>query len=132
RPADTFDEVGAPAGVCPGMDILGVSANRSGDLITVSLTLDSPPTAAKAIACSDAPGVVTGGIWSAEFWAATVGNPEGYGESFYIGYRDNVPDGAPTGEAGRIDNLNPTITSLEYHRTQGATVSGTCFSPPSP
>src|SRR5207302_9093477 len=31
-------------------------------------------------------------------------------------------------EAGRIDNVNPTITSLEYHRTQAATVGGTCFS----
>jgi hypothetical protein len=115
------------------MDLLGAGASRNGDSITVSLTLDSPPTAAKAIACSNAPGLVTGGIWSAEFWAASDGNPEGYGESYYIGYRDNTPDGAPTGEAGRIDNVNPTITSLEYHRTQAATVGGTCFAtlPPS-
>jgi hypothetical protein len=114
------------------MDLLGTGASRSGDLIT--LTLDSPPTAAKAIACSNAPGVVTGGIWSAEFWAASDGNPEGYGESYYIGYRDNTPDGPPVGEAGRIDNVNPTITSLEYHRTQAATVGGTCAgpTPPSP
>ena len=27
------------------------------------------------------------------------------------------------GEAGRFDNVNPTITSLEYHRTQAATAS---------
>src|SRR5947208_14609474 len=112
------------------MDLLGASANRSGALITVSLTLDSPPTAAKAIACGGAP--VTGGIWSAEFWAASDGNPEGYGESYYIGYRDNTPDGPPVGEAGRIDNVNPTITSLEYHRTQAAAVSGTCFATPPP
>ena len=110
------------------------SASRSGDLITVTLTLDSPPTAAKAIACSNAPGVVTGGIWSAEFWAATNGNPEGYGESFYIGYRDNPPNGAPGGEAGMINNVNPTITSLEYNPTRPATVGGTCFAtaPPTP
>src|SRR5207302_1580564 len=135
RSGDTFDELGVASTTCPGMNILGVSANRNGDLITISLTLDSPPSSAKAIACSNAPGVVTGGIWSAEFWAATSGNPQGYGESFYIGYRDNTPDGAPTGEAGRIDNVNPTITSLEYHRTQAATVGGTCVAtttPPSP
>src|SRR5437016_209836 len=132
RSGDTFDELGAPNPVCPGMDLLGTSASRSGDLITVSLTLDSPPTSAKAIACSNAPGLVTGGIWSAEFWAASDGNPEGYGESFYIGYRDNPPNGAPGGEAGRIDNVNPTITSLEYHRTQAAAVTGTCFATPAP
>jgi len=134
RKGDTYDELGVANPACPGMDLLGTGASRSGDLITITLTLDSPPTATKAIACSNAPGVVTGGIWSAEFWAATPGNPEGYGESFYIGYRDNTPDGAPTGEAGHFDNVNATITSLEYHRTQAATVGGTCFAtaPPAP
>jgi hypothetical protein len=130
RGSDTYDATGLPKTVCPGMDLLGASANRSGDLITISLTLDSPPTAAKAISCGGAP--VTGGIWSAEFWAASDGNPEGYGESYYIGYRDNTPDGPPVGEAGRIDNTNPTITSLEYHRTQTATVSGSCIATPAP
>src|SRR5207248_2315470 len=105
-----------------------------GDTLSISLTLDSPPTAAKAVACSHAPGVVTGGIWSAEFWAASQGNTEGYGESFYIGYRDNPPNGAPGGEAGMINNVNPTITSLEYNPTRPATVGGTCFAttPPAP
>jgi hypothetical protein len=129
---DTYDELGVANPACPGMDLRGASASRSGDTITVSLTLDSPPTAAKAIACSNAPGVVTGGIWSAEFWAASNGNPEGYGESFYIGYRDNPPNGAPGGEAGMINNVNPTITSLEYNPTRPATVGGTCFATPSP
>ena len=131
---DTYDELGVANPACPGMDLLGTSADRSGDTITITLTLDSTPTAAKAIACSNAPGVVTGGIWSAEFWAATSGNPEGYGESFYIGYRDNPPNGAPGGEAGMINNVNPTITSLEYNPTRPATVSGTCFAatPPTP
>jgi len=128
-PRDTVDAVGAPNAVCPGMDLLGTAAGRSGDVITISLTLDSAPTAAKAIACGGAP--VTGGIWSAEFWAASDGNPEGYGESYFIGYRDNPPDG-PAGEAGMIDNVNPTITSLEYHATDTATVSGTCFGTPAP
>jgi hypothetical protein len=132
RAGDTYDEVGVANPACPGMDLLGAAADRNGGQITISLTLDSPPTAAKAVACSNAPGVVTGGIWSAEFWAASDGNPEGYGESYYIGYRDNMPDGPPVGEAGRIDNVNPTITSLEYHRTQAATVGGTCFGTPPP
>jgi hypothetical protein len=122
---DTYDELGVANSDCPGMDLLGTGANRNGDTITITLTLDTPPKAAEAIACSKAPGVVTGGIWSAEFWAATPVNSfqDGYGESFYIGYRDNPPNGAPAGEAGRIDNVNPTITSLEYHRTQAATAS---------
>src|SRR6266550_7864757 len=132
RSGDTFDELGVASTTCPGMNILGVSANRNGDLITISLTLDSPPSSAKAIACSNAPGVVTGGIWSAEFWAATAGNPDGYGESFYLGYRDNPPNGAPGGEAGMMNNLNATITSLEYNPTRPATVGGTCFATPPP
>jgi hypothetical protein len=123
RGGDTYDELGVANTACPGMDLLGAGASRSGDLITVSLTLDAPPTAAESIACSHAPGIVTGGIWSVEFWAASDGNPEGYGESYYIGYRDNPPDGQPVGEAGMFDNVNPTITSLEYHRTQGASAS---------
>jgi hypothetical protein len=138
RQGDTYDELGVANTACPGMDLLGTAANRSGDTITVTLTLDSAPTAAKAIACSNAPpGVVTGGIWSAEFWAASAaGNSEGYGESYYIGYRDNPPNAPdnPRGEAGMINNVNPTITSLEYNPTRPATVSGTCFAtaPPSP
>jgi len=125
---DTYDELGVPNSACPGMDLLGTAADRSGDTIRITLTLDSAPTAAKAIACSNAPGVVTGGIWSAELWSATPINSDGtgYGESFYVGYRDNPPNGPPVGEAGKFDNLNTTITSLEYDRTQAAAVSGTC------
>jgi len=133
---DTYDELGVANPACPGMDLLGAGAGRSGDTITVTLTLDSAPTSAKAIACSNAPGVVTGGIWSAEFWAASDGNPEGYGESYFIGYRDNPPNAPdnPRGEAGMINNVNLTITSLEYNATRPATVGGTCFgtAPPSP
>src|SRR5918911_124328 len=105
RAGDTFDAAGLPKTACPGMDVLGAGASRSDDLITISLTLDSPPTSAKAIACGGAP--VTGGVWGAEFWAASDGNPEGYGESYYIAYRDNPADLPPTphGEAGRMDNV---------------------------
>jgi hypothetical protein len=131
---DTFDELGVANPACPGMDLLGTSAGRNGDTITIALTLDSPPSSAKAITCSHASGLVTGGIWTAEFWAASDGNPEGYGESYYIGYRDNPPNGVPGGEAGMINNVNPTITSLEYNPTRPATFSGTCFAttPPTP
>src|SRR2546423_4212108 len=126
--------MGAGRRACRSRPPLGTARSRSGDTIAVSLPLAAPPTAAGAIACSNAPGVVTGGIWSAEFWAASDGNPEGYGESYYIGYRDNTLDVAPVGEAGRVDNVNPTITSLEYHRTQAAAVSGSCVgaAPPRP
>src|SRR5437588_4881985 len=81
---DTFDELGVADPACLGMDLLGTGASRSSDTITITLTLDSPPTAAKAIACSNAPGLVTGGIWSAEFWSATNVNADqtGYGQSF--------------------------------------------------
>jgi hypothetical protein len=123
RLGDTYDELGVANPACPAMDILGTAASRSGDTITVSLTLAAPPTSAGAIACTTPRGVATGGIWSAEFWAASDGNPEGYGESYYIGYRDNTPDGPPVGEAGQFDNTNSTITSLEYHPTQPATAS---------
>jgi hypothetical protein len=134
RAGDTFDAAGLPKAACPGMDLLGTSADRSGDKITISLTLDSAPTAAKAIACGGAP--VTGGVWAAEFWAASSPNADGtgYGESFYLGYRDNPLDGAPHGEAGRMANINVTVTSLEYEPQQPATFGGTCFAlaPPSP
>ena len=105
------------------MDLLGAGASRSDDTITVSVTLDSPPTATKAIACGSAP--VTGGVWGVEFWSASDGNPEGYGESYYIAYRDNPPDAPdnPRGEAGAVNNTNPTITSLEFNPTQAATAS---------
>jgi hypothetical protein len=65
---------------------------------------------------------VTGGVWGAEFWSASDGNPEGYGESYYIAYRDNTLDAPdnPRGEAGALNNVNPTITSLEFNPTQPA------------
>ena len=75
---------------------------------------------------------MTGGVWGAEFWAASDGNPAGYGESYYVAYRDNPPDGAPRGEAGRMDFTNATVTSLEYDPSQAATVGGTCVATPPP
>lgn len=130
RAGDTFNAAGLPTLTCPGMDVLGAAATRTDDRITISLTLNSPPTSAKAIACGGAP--VTGGVWGAEFWSASDGNPDGYGESYYIAYRDNPPPDGPAGEAGMMNNLNPTITSLEYDPKQAATVGGTCFGTPPP
>jgi len=48
-------------------------------------------------------------------------------DNFYVGYRDNPPDGTPRGEAGRVDHLNLTVTSADFDPTQAATVGGTCF-----
>jgi hypothetical protein len=136
-PGDVFDGTGLPKGSCLGMDLLGASSSRTNGLLTVSLTLNSAPTFMKAIACG-AVGV-TGGIWGAEFWAAASGDDGGAdgGNTFYLAYRDNPPDGTAAVEAGRVDDTNLTVTSLEFDPTDPgtpATPGGTCFapSPPSP
>jgi len=133
---DVYDGTGLPKGSCPGMDLLGASSSRTNDLLTVTLTLNSPPSAAKAIACGTLG--VTGGRWGAEFWAAASGDDGGAegGNTFYLAYRDTPPD-APAVEAGRMDDVNATVTSTEFHMTDAgapATPGGTCFSstPPSP
>ena len=132
---DVVDGTGSPVGSCAGMDLLAASSSRSGDSLTVTLTLNSAPSAAKAVACGKAP--VTGGIWGAEFWAAstTFGGTEG-GNTFYMAYRDAPPD-APAVEAGTVDDANLLVTSLELHKHVSGTPAapgGTCFSasPPSP
>jgi hypothetical protein len=78
---------------------------------------------------------VTGGIWGAEFWAAASGLDGGAdgGNTFYLAYRDNPPN-APAVEAGRVDDTNITVTSLEFDPTDAgtpATPGGTCISNPS-
>jgi hypothetical protein len=135
RSGDVFDGAGFPKGSCPGMDLLGANSSRTNDLLTITLTLNSPPSAVKAIACATAG--ATGGLWGAEFWAASSEGGTDGGNTFYLAYRDNPPDGPAGVEAGVIDNLNLTITSLEFRRTDvgtPATPGGTCFSstPPSP
>ena len=140
RTGDVFDGAGFPKGSCPGMDLLGAQSSRSGDLLTVTLTLNSAPSAAKAIACSsNVPlvGPATGGLWGAEFWAASSEGGADGGNTFYLAYRDNPPDGGPAVEAGVVDNLNITSTSLEFRPTDAgtpATPIGTCtaVAPPSP
>jgi hypothetical protein len=132
---DVFDAAGGAEGSCPGMDLLGTSAQRSDDLLTVTLTLNSAPTAAKAITCSGTG--ATGGLWGAEFWAASVpvGNTAEFNnDNFYIAYRDNLV-GGPGVEAGAINSISPTFTNDEFNMYEaGAPATGTCFSttPPSP
>ena len=105
--------------------------SRSGDLLTISLTLNSAPTAAKAVACSG--NTASGGRWGAEFWAAAGGIDGGTegGNNFYVAYRDNPLEngGIPGVEAGYIDNVNATVTTLEFRPKTGVTgtLGGTCF-----
>jgi hypothetical protein len=116
---DVIDEQGAPVGDAPGMDILDTSVSRAGDKLTVTLKLSGPPTAAAATAASK--GLATGGLWGVELWSPS--------DDFYVAYRDNPTDGAPTVEAGRVDNDNPTLTSTEFDPSQGGTLGGTCLPP---
>jgi hypothetical protein len=125
---DVSDAVGLPNGSCAGMDLLGTSESQSNGVITVTLTLNAPPTAAAAVTCSreDA----TGGVWGAEFWAsgAPVGPVAEYPDgNYYIGYRDNPPDGTPRVEAGYVDALSPTLNHDEFDPVEGGTLGGTCF-----
>jgi hypothetical protein len=132
RPGDVFDALGVAEDSCPGMDVLGTSAQRSGDQLTVSLRLNAPPSKTAAIACSNAPVVgATGGVWGAEFWAPAVTDPDDPGapnDNFYVAFVDD-PTG-PHGEAGRVNDFNATTQSLEFNRKQAATTSGTCLSDP--
>ena len=133
RAGDVFDGDGLPKGSCPGMDLLGASSSRTNDLLTVTLTLNSAPSATKAILCATAG--ATGGLWGAEFWAASSEGGTDGGNTFYVAYRDNPLDGSPRVEAGVVDNLNLNITSLEFRPTDmgtPATPGGTCFSSPPP
>src|SRR5204863_3628650 len=52
---DVYDAKGFPENSCDGMDILGTNATRNGDTLTVTMTLNSKPTFAKAVTCSGAP-----------------------------------------------------------------------------
>src|SRR4051794_29715971 len=126
---------------CPSMDVMSTATQRSGDLLTVSMTLGAPPSAATAIAC--AAGGATGGLWGAEFWASSTATGAfggGPNANFYVAYRDNPGDvSAPTPgvEGGRVDALGATLTHDEFHREvpgTPATPTGTCFAlvPPAP
>jgi hypothetical protein len=136
RSADVRDALAAPNAACPGMDILGVGAQRSGDQLTVSLTLNGPPTSASASLCSNAG--ATGGLWGVEFWAGSetdATDPGGPNDNFYLAYRDNPGDvSAPTPavEAGRVNSFSASLTAQEFHRIQPGTLGGSCFTTPPP
>ena len=115
RAGDVFDTTSSPRGSCPGMDILDTSAKRSDSLVTVTMTLNAPPTQAAADACGEL--ATTGGIWGVEFWAASTGDT-GPSNRFYIAYRDDLANGQRV-EGGTVDNVNATVTSLEYTRRTG-------------
>jgi hypothetical protein len=136
RTGDVYNGFGVAVNSCAGMDLVGptaTTANRSGDLLTISLTLNSAPTAAKAMTCSG--NTATGGRWGAEFWAVaggTDGGAEG-GNHFYVAYRDNSAESPnPVVEAGYMDSVNVTSTTLEFHPKTGVTgvAGGTCITSP--
>ena len=132
RSGDVYDALSVPNDSCAGMDLLGTNADRSGDTLSVSLTLNGAPSAAAAIACSDAPVVgATGGLWGTEFWASALPDPDDPGapnDNFYVAFVDGV-DG-PHGEAGRVNNFNATLQSFEFNQKQPATVGGSCITNP--
>jgi hypothetical protein len=115
---------------CPGMDVLRTSVSRSGDLLTVSLTLNGPPTALNAMTCGGLV-QVTGGIWGAEFWASAIPQTGGGGDTgpdnFYVAYRDNPLDGPPGVEAGRMNSVNEFNTSNEFHPLENDVLGGNCL-----
>ena len=128
RAGDVYDTMSSPKGSCPGMDILHTAAKRSDSLVTVSMTLNGPPTQAAADACGEI--ATTGGIWGVEFWAASTGDT-GPSNRFYIAYRDDLANGQRV-EGGTVDNVNATVTSLEYTRRTFGTLGGNCFAMPPP
>jgi hypothetical protein len=130
RAGDVFDTASVANGPCPGMDVLKTTADRKDDRITITMTLNGPPTAANAIACGRIPGTSSGGIWGAEFWAAS-GGDTGPANNFYIAYRDDLANGQRV-EGGTVDNLNIGTTSLEFFRRTGGTLRTDCFTTPPP
>ncbi len=133
RAGDVVNTASVPIGSCPGMDVLKTAVDRRDGLITVTMTLNGPPTAAGATACG---GVASsGGIWGTEFWAASTGDT-GPSNNFYVAYRDDAASG-PRVEGGTVDNANITLTSLEFFPRTVGTLGGTCFptdgsQPPAP
>jgi len=129
RLGDVFDTASLPKGSCPGMDISKMTVDRTNGSITVTLTLNGAPTKAKALACGDV--ASTGGLWGAEFWAAssTLGGAD-QSNTFYIVYRDDL-NGIGV-EGGVMDNVNIAVTSLEFRKIADGTLGGTCLPPSGP
>ncbi|HEX8100774.1 MAG TPA: sialidase family protein, partial [Actinomycetota bacterium] len=123
RAGDVFDTGGLPKGSCPGMDVLKTTANRNnGNLVTITLTLNGPPSAGAATACGDE--FTTGGVWGAVFWARSSTDQPGH--TFYIAYRDDPSEPAHV-EGGVMDNFNVAVTSLDFQHRVDGTLGGTCL-----
>jgi hypothetical protein len=132
RRADAYTAAGIYNDSCSGVDLLGMQVFHTGGTVTVKLTVNEPPTAANAAACSGpTPGYLTG-IWGAVFWAPVSSTPRCSGEcytgdSFYLARRD--APGGTTAEAGRVQDLNQFVTSLELRPEFAATSSVSCAGP---
>jgi hypothetical protein len=124
RTGDVYDTASVANAPCPGMDISRMTVDRSNSSITVTLTLNGPPTQAGAAACGHV--LTTGGLWGAEFWApsSTLGGSDG-SNTFYIAYRDDL-NGKKV-EGGVMDHLNVAVTSLEFDPKTMGTLGGTCL-----
>jgi hypothetical protein len=123
---DVYNSAGVFAGSCTGMDILQTSESYSGTILTVSLSLNGPPTNLNAKACG---GVASGGIWGAEFWASALAPTNlSPNDNFYIAYRDDGVDPIDA-EAGRVNAVNTDVTSSEFqmNSTSVVTFGGNCF-----
>ena len=128
---DVYDGNGLPV-ACPSMDVLAASESRSNSLATISLTLGAPPTSVAAAGCSRSG--ASGGLWGAEFWAASTPDTTTGGtvpnDNFYIAYRDNPGDPnapSPGVEAGRVNSIDGTLTAFEFHRLEAGTLGGSCL-----
>jgi hypothetical protein len=122
RGGDVRDAASAPKGACTGMDILKTAPARQDDKITITMTLDSAPTALNATTCA---GVASdGGLWGAEFWAVSTGDT-GPSNQFYIAYRDDA--NGQRVEGGTVDNMNVLGTSFEFNPRIEGTLSGNCI-----
>jgi hypothetical protein len=110
---------------CSSLDIKQMSASRSGDLLTVTLTLATPPSAANATTCAAAgaiPATANGGFWGAEWWSSDSPN-----QSFYIAYIDQ-PLAPAHVEAGRFDSVSvPSLLGNEPRFIENGTLGGTCL-----
>jgi hypothetical protein len=129
--SDPLGDVRSAEGVpvaCPTMDVLSAATQRSGDLLTLSMTLAAPPSGALAAACT--PAGATGALWGAEFWASSAATSAfggGPNANFYLAYRDNQGDVTmppPGVEAGRLDAY--TFVTNEFHREEAGTLGGNC------
>jgi hypothetical protein len=114
--------------------------------LTVTLTLNAPPSAASAIACDATTVSATGGMWGVQFWAASPSGPvpaapdedinEFGNADFYVAYRSNLVGGDEV-QGGLVNSISPSFTHFEFHRYESGTPAaptGTCFAlvPPSP